>query len=1050
MAQIGSDAALLGVVTDASGAVIPKAVVTAVNLNTGLQRSTATGESGDFEIPVLPIGPYSLTVTHPGFSTWKLARVDLSVGSRQRVAPVLSPGEVVQQVNVEGSAELIQTDRSSVSTVVEEKQIRELPLNGRNPVQLVALAPGMRYLGRSGPERGSTVQGVGGRDDQTEFQLDGLNANAGMDERGMAIPNVDTIAEFSVETNSFSADQGRNPLQVLMLTKSGTNQFHGTAWEFLRNEKLDAFNTFAKRPGARKPKLSRNQFGATLGGPVIQNKTFFFASFEGTTIRQERIYNSNTVLPEMLTGDFSSVTTPIRDPLTAQPFAGNRIPADRIAASSKAFFPYLLLPNSPGALFREVAPVPEDTWEGTARVDHQITDQQRIYGRWVVFDNTQQSPDYRPDVVQANNTRQHNIALNYTYNIRPTWLLNLGANYMNSFNRFSSPVVGIENLTEKAGILGFGSAGREGSTGLPTVGITGYTGFQAPWGNPGRLWMEAKNFKATTSLIRGKHTVNLGYELNDRTTFGQHASFATRGNFSFNGQYTGNGFADYLLGYTSSAGRNFPLQTFGMKHAPYSALYIQDAWKATSRLTVNLGLRYDRWHDRRAVRGNVTSFEPSIGKAIAGEDTNGQVDLTAQPVARFVAAATKDLWVPASQVGAPPGLFTANGFFSPRVGIAWRPTRKDDFVLRGGYGIFASSFIGNITASAIVGPPFWNYENPSYTAQSLQRWETAFSDDPTVFLSPGVSASYYDIGAQKAHEWNISLQKGLPFSSAITISYVGNRVLDVIGANLRNEVRPGQYTDLQAARPYPRFAGITLYENLGRTWYNALQVKVERRFTRGLLFNTVYSYGKHLLDNVGSTVWDSPEPFAPEGYNRGRSAFDRKHILNLNAVYDLPFGRGRQFATDLPPIVNALLGGWQMSGIYSFTSGAPLSISVPGATLGNGRGTRANVIGDPSVSSPSAGMWFNPAAFSAPGQYQFGNSGLGILDGPGSHILDAGLMKNFYFRESKYVQFRWELFNAPNHVNLSNPGTTLGTPTAGVILSAGAARQMQFALKLVF
>jgi len=1050
LAQIGSDASLLGVVTDSSGAVVPRATVTALNLDTGLQKTTNAGESGDFEIPVLPIGRYSVTVTHPGFSTWKAARVDLSVGSRQRIAPVLSPGEITQQINVEVAAELIQTDRSSVSTVVEEKQIRELPLNGRNPVQLVALAPGMQFLGRSGPERGSTVQGVGGRDDQTEFQLDGLNANAGMDERGMAIPNVDTIAEFSVETNSFSADQGRNPLQVLMLTKSGTNRFHGTMWEFLRNEKLDAFNTFAKVPNATKPKLSRNQFGSTLGGPVIRNKTFFFLSFEGTSIRQAKIYNSNTIAPEMLNGDFSSVATPIVDPLTKQPFPGNRIPADRIAASSKAFFPYLLLPNSSGLLFRGVAPQPEDTWEGTARVDHQITDRQRIYGRWVAFDNTQQSPDYRPDVVQTNNTRQHNIALNYTYNLKPTWLLTLGANYMNSFNRFSSPVVGIENLTEKAGIRGFSSAGREGSTGLPTVGITGYTGFQAPWGNPGRLWMEAKNAKATTSLIRGKHTINLGYELNDRTTFGQHASFATRGNFTFNGQYTGNGFADYLLGYTSAAGRNFPLQTFGMKHAPYSALYLQDAWKVTPRLTVNLGVRYDRWHERRAVRGNVTSFEPSIGKAIAGEDKNGKVDLTAQPVAPFVAAATQGLWVPASQVGAPPGLFEANGYVSPRVGVAWRPTKKDDFVVRGGYGIFASSFIGNITASAIVGPPFWNYENPSYTAASLQRWETAFSDDPTVFLSPGVSASYYDISAQKAHEWNISVQKGLPFSSAITVSYVGNRVLDVIGGDLRNEVRPGQYTDLQAARPYPRFAGITLYENLGRTWYNGLQVKLERRFTNGLLFNTAYAFSKHLLDGVGSTVWDSPEPYAPQGYNRGRSSFDRRHILNINAVYDLPFGRGRKYATGLNPIANGLLGGWQLTGIYAFTSGAPLTISVPGATLGNGRGTRANIVGDPGVSGSSAQRWFNPAAFAAPGQYQFGNSALGVLDGPGTHILDTGLMKNFYFLESRYVQFRWEMFNAPNHVNLSNPGTTLGTPTTGVILSAGAARQMQFALKFVF
>jgi hypothetical protein len=1030
--------------------VVPRANVTVVHLDTGFQRSTVTGEGGEFELLALPTGIYSVSVTSAGFSTWKLPRLELTVASRQRISPTLKVGDVTEQVNVEATAELVQTDRSSVSTVVQEKQIRELPLNGRNPVQLVALAPGMRFLGRSGPERGSTVQGVGGRDDATEFQLDGLNANAGMDERGMAVPNVDTIAEFSVETNSFSAEQGRNPLQVLMLTKSGTNNFHGTAWEFLRNEKLDAFNTFAKIPGARKPKLSRNQFGATLGGPVIKNRTFFFASFEGTTIRQARIYNSNTVLPEMLRGDFSSLSTPIRDPLTNQPFPGNRIPEDRIAASSRFFFPHILLPNSPNGQFRSTAPVPEDTWEGTGRVDHLITDRQRIYGRWIVYDNTQQSPDYRPEVVQSNNTRQHNIALNYSYSPTPTWLINVGANYMNSFNRFSSPVVGIENLTEQAGIQGFGSAGREGSTGLPSVGITGYTGFNAPWGNPGRLWMEAKNAKATTSLIRGKHTINLGYEINDRTTFGQHASFAARGNFTFNGQYTGNGFADYLLGYTSAGGRNFPLQTFGMKHSPYSAIYIQDSWKPTASLTVNLGLRYDRWHAKRAVRGNVTSFDPVSGRAVAGEDKNGQVDLTAQPVARFVAAATQGLWVPASEIGAPPGLFEPNGYFSPRIGIAWRPGKTDTFVIRGGYGIFPSSFIGNITASAIVGPPFWNYENPSYTAQSLQRWETAFSNDPTVFLSPGVSAAAYNVDNQKAHEWNISIQKALPFNSALTVSYVGNRILDVIGANLRNEVAPGQYTNLQAARPYPRFAGITLYENLGKTWYNALQVKMERRFSQGLLFNTVYSFGKHLVDNVGSAVWDAPEPFAPEGYNRGRSNFDRTHILNINTVYELPFGRGRRFLSDSHALVNALFGGWQLSGIYSFTSGSPLRIAVPGATLGNGRDTRANLVGDPILSDGTADRWFNTTAFAAPPRLQFGNSGIGILDGPGSHVIDTGLMKNFYVTETKYVQFRWEMFNAPNHVNLSNPGLTLGTPTFGRILGAGSARQMQLALKFVF
>ena len=640
--------------------------------------------------------------------------------------------------------------------------------------------------------------------------------------------------------------------------------------------------------------------------------------------------------------------------------------------------------------------------------------------------------------------------MNYNYTVTPTTLITVGANYMNSFNRFKSPVVGIENLTEQAGVRGFPTAGREGSTGLPTVGFTGYTGFNAPWGNPGRLWMEAKNVKATMNLVRGKHTVNLGYELNDRTTFGQHASFATRGNFSFDARYSGDGFADYLLGYVGSAGRNYPLQTFGMKHSPYSGLYVQDFWKLTPQLTLNLGLRFDHWHQKRAVRGNVTSFDPKIGKAVAGEDKNGQVDLTAQPVARFVARATEGLWVPASQIGAPPGLFTSNSYLSPRLGVAWRPRGLSDLVIRGAYGIFPTSFIGNITASAIVGPPFWNYENPSYSALSLQRWETAFADDPTVFLSPGVSASAYDITSQKAHEWNFSIQKGLPFRSAVTVSYVGNRVIDAMSANPLNEVAPGRYTNLQAAKPYSRFGGITLYQNLGKTWFNALQFKLERRFVEGLSFTTSYSFGKHLIDGVGSAVWDGIVPFAPEGYNRGRSAFDRKHILTINSVYELPVGKGRRYLASAHPIVNGILGGWQLSGIYNFTSGSPLSIGVPGATLGNGWGTRATTVGNPKLSNPSASLWFDPRAFAAPPPLQFGTSGIGVLDGPGSHTLDTALMKNFYITEGRFLQFRWEMFNAPNHVNLSNPTTTFGIPTTGQIFSAGAARQMQFGMKFIF
>ena len=345
MGQVGTQGSILGTVVDSSRAALPGASVTVTNLDTGLVQTATTDAAGNFEILALPIGPYSVIVSMTGFKTWQLERVVLTVGERSRVSPMLDVGDVTEQVSVVGGAPLLQTERSSVQTVVQMEQIRELPLSTRNPVVLVNLVPGMRFTGSGGPERGSTVQGFGMRSNQTEFQLDGLNANAAMDEGGITIPNVDTIAEFSVETSSFSAENGRNPLQVVMATKSGTNAFHGTLWEFNQNDKFSAKNAFSV---AEPPKLRRNQYGAAVGGPIVRNKTFFFGSFEVTPIRRETLFNSVVAQPAMLQGNFSGLTRAIRDPLTGQPFPGNIIPPDRISNASRSFFPYLLTPNSPG------------------------------------------------------------------------------------------------------------------------------------------------------------------------------------------------------------------------------------------------------------------------------------------------------------------------------------------------------------------------------------------------------------------------------------------------------------------------------------------------------------------------------------------------------------------------------------------------------------------------------------------------------------------------------------------------------------------------------
>jgi hypothetical protein len=1048
--QIANEGAVLGVVTDPSGAAIVGAQVTVENLDTRFTKTVTTDGAGSFEILALPIGPYSVMVSLQGFKTWKVARLVLNIGERSRLSPVLQVGDVKEQVSVEATAELIQTEKASVEGMVEQKQIRDLPLNGRNPVQLVSLVPGMQYLGQWGgqwgAERGSYVQGAGTQSGQTQFSLDGFNANGGMDEGAIAIPNVDTIAEFNVQASSFSAEYGRDPMHVVMATKSGTNAYHGSLWEFMRNDKFAARNTFASST----PKLIQNQFGSSAGGRIIRDKTFFFTSFEGLRVRTDTIFNSTVPQPAMLQGDFSGISAKIIDPTTGQPFQNNIIPANRIDPAAKFFLPYLLQPNSPDGRFHQIAPNSSDNTQGTLRIDHMISANQRVFGRWVIYDSPFLFYGYSPKMYETNTTRQNSLGLNYVYTITPAMLFTISAGYQRSNNQFTSPEVGTTNLTEQAGIQGFATPGRANAIGLPSASISGYTGFGTLWGVPGRLWMESWNGKTSLNLIHGKHTIDLGLEYDNRTTYGNHASFASRGTFGFNGQYTGDGFADYLLGLVSSAARNYPLQTFGLQRSPYMATFVEDTYKVTPSLTLNLGLRYDRWLDKRAVRGNAATFDPRIGKAVAGVDKNGKVDLTAQPVAQYLAAATAGLWVPANQDGIPAGLFEANGYVSPRVGFAWRPFSHQDLVIRGAYGIFTSSFQGNIAASSIVGPPYWSYETLGFSALSNQKWETAFPSVPTAFVAPSIAAAAWNTKAQKTHEWNFSVQKSLPFKSALTVSYVGNHVFDGISGKSWDDVAPGAYTDLQAARPYPGFSGVILYQNMGDSWYNGLQMKWERRFTNGLTFTSSYAYSRLMLDNLAPCIYCNVQPFTPSGYLKGRSDNDRTHVLAVNTVYELPVGRGRKYLSSMNRAANALLGGWELSGIYSFTSGAPLTFDVPGATLGNGYDTRPDLVGKLSVPHPGAALWFNPLALAAPAPYTFGNSGMNIMDGPALHNLDTSLMKNFFFAESRYVQFRWEMFNALNQVNLGGPNTSIGQSTTGQIFWAGPARVMQFGLKVIF
>lgn len=1050
-AQIGTEGAFFGTVTDSSGGSIAAAEVAAMHVATGLVKRATTDTDGSFNILALPIGQYSVTVKAKGFKTWEVASIELTVGDRRRISPVLTVGEITESVSVAANAELLQTEKSSTETVVQMRQIRELPLDTRNPLALVSLVPGMRWEGtQSGGERATYVQGQGLRDNKTSFQLDGLVSNAPMDEGGTGMPNVDTVAEFTVETLNFSAENGRDPIQVKVATKSGTNELHGAAWEFLQNDALNARNTFAAKPA----RVRRNQFGAAVGGPVIRNKTFFFGSFEGTVIHNEQIWNTQAVTAAMKTGDFSGLSHTILDPISQTPFPGNIIPSNRISEASNYFLPKLLEANSAGGLFRTNAGTVNDTWEGTGRVDHQITDSQRIYGRYVTIRQPSTQLGYKPSVVTDDTVTQHNLGVNYTWTMSSNTVLTLLGGMLRTRENYTNPELGVNNDALSAGIQGFPTAGREQWIGPPNLNVgSGYQGiYYAGWGAPGSLWGSVYNGKADFRHFHGAHTMSAGFEYGDSHTYGDHGSCCVRGTYNFGNLYTNDGFADYLLGYTSSSARNAPLAEFGTDRAPYTGFYFNDSWRLRSNLTLDLGLRYEHWYARHNMREATSTWDPALQKVVAAVEGDGNINMSAFLNTPNVAAATAGLWTTSRAAGYNDGLLEGTGNWAPRIGVVYRPFAQHQIVLRGAYGLFYNSFTGNRSASSAANLPFWGVESLGFGLSQLQPWETVWSSDPNAFGIFGIGEAVDPrLKAARTHEWNMTVQTALPWKSALTLSYVGTKVDREVIFMPYNAPVVGPHTDLQADRPNPLISSVQRLENYGRNWYNALQAKAERRFASGISFTFSYSFSRSMGEaSSGNSEYTSILAYSPSWYNRGRTSFDFRHVEFATLVWELPFGKGRSYLSSANRLADAVIGGWDFTFTQQARSGAPLSIGGGYSNLGNGDGSRADLVGSPGISNPSPRGWFNKAAFAQPAPYTWGSSPLGILEGPGLLQFNTALSKRFRIAEKKDLQFRWEAFNAFNNVNYNNPNTNVASSLFGRITSAGSARYMQLALKFLF
>lgn len=1063
MAQQGT---IQGVVTDASGAVVPNAKVTVTNPGTSVTQAVETNESGFYSIPFLVPGKYNVRADASGFASRELQNLVLDVGATARADFQLGVGAVAESVEVSAAAAILNTETTTVGQVIDNRRVVELPLNGRNYLELAQLTVGVTPSFGSRTNDKGNFAALGARSYQTNIMLDGVDntsrASGGQlgYEAQQVTPSVDAVQEFKVVTNNNSAEYGfRMGGTVLVQTKSGSNDFHGSLYEFLRNDKFAANNFFANAAGQDKTVYKRNQFGGTIGGRIIKDKTFFFTSYEGSRIRIGENSLATVPLAARKAGDYSDPEAfPIYDPASTRvsggrtirdQFPGNRIPASRfdpVAAQVIALYPD---PNLPGATnnFFFSPSRSSDTDQYDARLDHNFNASHRAFFRYSrrYFREIDPGPLPLPadgglwttvDLTSNSYVGNYNALLSSTLNNE----LRFGYNPTDSV----LDIPWSENLNPSLGIKGIADMGADNDHGMTRFTPTGYAevGARSFWPNENNLNL----LYIADSLLKisGRHVMKFGGEFRRERVFRRAVRFA-RGQMAFNSDFTddpnnrartGDGMADFLLGLASGG-------TVGNANGevPVSqnwSLFFQDDWKLSSKLTLNLGVRWDL-------------FKLPVFKE---QDTS--------PVGRFILGApgTTDYTFerPADE-GDPGGKNDWNNF-APRIGLAYQATPGT--VIRTGFGTFFG------TPDSFQQAAFWFNGPPDFAEFSFpsdrltepayvvsQGFPTGLFPSTEVQSNVNINTIPFESRpAQYAMQWFFDLQQRIPFDTVVTASYIGSGTRQMIwNRNINSVTEPGPGA-LNVRRPYPYFNSIGVPQSGGNASYNALGVKAEKRFSRGFTFITSYTWA-HNIDTAAGTLDDGTDGLRninQINWDRANSSYDIRHNFVGSFVWDVPFGRGRAIGANWNRALDLLLGGWQLGGIMTFRTGQYFTPTVTGNPA-NVNGTNyADRTGDGNLPSSERSIdhWFDVNAFGVPAQFTYGNSGRNVLIGPGDRNMDAKIGKNFYFGERWRLEFRTEMFNFTNTANFGNPNATINAVNVGRITSAAPPRVIQFGMKLLF
>lgn len=1058
-------ATITGIVRDPQGGGIPSAAISVTQIDTGQTRQTTSGATGNYSIPNLPIGNYRITANAPGFKKIVIPSIELQVNQEARVDLNMEVGAVNDEVTVTAQAPLLETEATSVGQVVENQSIEGIALNGRQFWQLVSLTPGASYT--PGGDRTRTgggsirssavnvqINGTGfiyngwllDGTDITEYEQGGTNVQ----------PNVDALQEFKVLSANMPAEYGHTPNFVSATMKSGTNEFHGTLFEFLRNDKLDARNFFA----ATKNALRRNQFGGTVGGPIKKNRVFFFADMEQTEQREAQVFNDILPTAAMRTGNFTGQKT-IIDPLTSSPFPGNIIPANRISPQATFFLNYM--PSQTQGVFN--APQSLNVSKGDVKIDAQVSEKDHLMGRYSIQDNTELDPNQYPTLgIQNLHSRAQNVAFTWTRVFSPTWLNELRFGYYRDYFLFGAVLPGT-NFDQEAGITGYEQTDLSPS--FPLINLTGYTGFSGSGSNnlPKSNRIRTFEYADAVSYNVGHHEIKFGAQLYHQT----HTFFngqTEEGSFSFTTQYTGNAFGDYLLGYPASVFRAYPLAIYGNNGNEW-ALFVQDNYRVTSNLTLNLGLRYAHNPFFNGTQGQTSAFDYATGKVIVPMQNGQLIDAVVQPETPLLLPLFSDRLEGTDKLGLPQSIReTGPGQWLPRIGLAWRPTNR--IVVRSAYGIFDVFLDTNITLQWAKVPPFETTQTINNTTPAPTfNWGNPFQGQPLVAANPNPgqpcsfglvlnSCSQPNIyaglpQAQQTYmqQWNQAVQVQLMNDLSLDVAYVGNKTTHEWLISVPDNVPAPGPGAIQSRRQYPQWGQFFIGESSGNATYNALQVKLEKRFASGYQMLLSYTHSKCLDEGTNQS---GPLTVNFLKANHGRCDYDSPNNLTVSSVYELPFGSGRKFLPGANRFVNGVLGGWEVAGVFTARTGLPFTptISADQANTGIG-GQRPVVVGDPSLSNSTPNLWFNPAAFAIPAKYTYGNGGRNILRADSLLELDLTIEKNFTITEKRRLEFRAEAFNLTNTPTFNTPGATIGSSSAGVVTSTlNGNRVLQGALKFYF